>query len=200
MDILTFGISEQACFGETESGDACVIEQSRSRALIGVIDGLGHGSEAAFAAKKAAEILHEHASEMPSSLVDRCHVALRGSRGAVIGLASFDAVEQSMTWVGVGNVEGVLFRAAAGAGPARLSLVTRGGVIGYQLPPLRVSTIPIVAGDTLVVATDGIAYDFTQVSPLGRDPEDVAEEILARFKRTSDDALVLVARYDGMST
>jgi hypothetical protein len=59
-----------------------------------------------------------------------------------------------MTWLGVGNVQGVLMRADAKKGKVKESLLLRGGVVGSQLPALQATVIPIVKGDTLVFATD----------------------------------------------
>jgi serine phosphatase RsbU (regulator of sigma subunit) len=35
-------------------------------------------------------------------------------------------------------------------------VLLRSGVVGYQLPTLRASTLPIAPGDLLIFATDGI--------------------------------------------
>ena len=61
-------------------------------------------------------------------LLTRWHETLVRTRGVVMGLASFKAVEGTMTWVGVGNVRGLLLRATGGRDE---SLLTRGGVVGY---------------------------------------------------------------------
>jgi negative regulator of sigma-B (phosphoserine phosphatase) len=49
----------------------------------------------------------------------------------------------------------------------------------------------------LVFATDGVRSDFSTYSPLGRDVQDTADAMLARYGKQTDDALVLVARYLG---
>ena len=48
-------------------------------------------------------------------------------------------------------------------------------------------------GDLLVVATDGVRSDFADDLRPGA-PQVVADQVLARFGKTSDDALVLAAR------
>jgi hypothetical protein len=108
-----------------------------------------------------------------------------------------------MTWLGVGNVECVLLhtdlptRAAHPARPARTSLVTRGGIVGSELPPLRTDVVSVAAGDTLIVATDGIKHGFADGVGTETPPQQLADQILARFHKGTDDALVLVARYLG---
>jgi serine phosphatase RsbU (regulator of sigma subunit) len=181
---------------EEESGDVHVFAELEAGALVAVIDGLGHGFEAAVAARAAARILESFAAEPLAALVDRCHEALRQTRGAVMSLAAFDARASRMTWAGIGNVEGVLLR--AGAPAARRETITlRGGIVGYQLPALRTSTLSLSPGDTLFLATDGIRDVFTEELPSPATPQQLADAILARHSRGSDDALVLVARYLG---
>jgi negative regulator of sigma-B (phosphoserine phosphatase) len=58
-----------------------------------------------------------------------------------------------------------------------------------------VSTIRVRAGDVLVLATDGIDNDFTSSVELDREPQPLADFILARHAKSTDDALVFVARF-----
>jgi hypothetical protein len=77
----------------------------------------------------------------------------------------------------------------------RSGLVTRGGVVGAQLPPLKAAVVPVARGDTLVFATDGIAREFSENLSLEPPPQELANRILARHGRPTDDALVVVARF-----
>ena len=178
---------------EAESGDLHVVAEFPEGVLVGVIDGLGHGIEAAASASAAASILASSAGEPLETLVVRCHEALRGARGAVMSLARFEG--PSMTWAGVGNVEGLLVR-GDGVRP-RETIPLRGGIVGYHLPSLRADTVPVAPGDTLILATDGIHGGFGEALPRRATPRELADRILAAHARGSDDALVLVARYLG---
>ena len=195
--IVSWGVCGQSIPGETESGDLHVVAHFTDGVLVAVIDGLGHGPGAASAARAAAHVLEEFADEPVMPLVRRCHEALRGTRGVVLSVAAFSAGDNTMTWLGVGNVEGVLFRADTATVPRREGLLLRGGVVGYQLPPLRPTTLPVVLGDMLVFATDGIRSHFADESPIGCDPDPAAQSIHAHFGKVTDDSLVLVARYEG---
>jgi len=44
------------------------------------------------------------------SLVQKCHEALRPTRGVVLSLALIDFQLGTLTWLGIGNVQGVLIR------------------------------------------------------------------------------------------
>jgi hypothetical protein len=52
-------------------------------------------------------------------------------------------------------------------------------------------------GDTLIFATDGIREGFTEGLALSDPPQQLADRILARYTKGTDDALVLVARHAG---
>ena len=55
-------------------------------------------------------------------------------------------------------------------------------------------------GDTLIFATDGVGGDFLNEVLPQRDPaQALADYILGRWGKQTDDALVLVARYVGLA-
>jgi negative regulator of sigma-B (phosphoserine phosphatase) len=195
--IIEWGDASLTLAGEVESGDKHVVKVFPHGALLAVMDGLGHGKEAAAAANLAARILETADNESLISLLKRCHERLRSTRGVVISLAAFNAVDETMTWVGVGNVEGVLLRVDPAVDPRYETLVLRSGVVGSRLPLLHVTIVPVMRGDTLIFVTDGIRREFTQGLALGDGPQQLADKILGQHAKRTDDALVLVARYVG---
>ena len=193
--VIEWGVASLAMPGQSESGDRYVVHPSPNRVMVAAIDGLGHGPEAAKAADLAASILTQYAQEPMIALVKYCHDQLRETRGVVMSLAVINAVEGDVTWMGVGNVEGVVVRAAASAHPRQESLLLRGGVLGNQLPSLCASIIPIMRGDTLIFVTDGVHRNFADGVSVSDRPQLIADRILVKYSKGSDDALVLVARY-----
>jgi negative regulator of sigma-B (phosphoserine phosphatase) len=133
------------------------------------------------------------------ALLQRCHWALKGSRGVVMSLAFVERRQNTLTWIGVGNVECMLFHPAGtpSSNPARASLVTRGGIVGSELPQVRAQVLPLAVGDLLIFATDGIRDAFSDGLQLDAPPQQLAELILSQHGKGTDDALVLVARYRG---
>ena len=197
---LEWGVATQTFPGEATCGDRHVMQAFPSGALVAVIDGLGHGEEAATAAEIAVTTLIGHAHESVIALLNRCHEQLRASRGVVMSMASFNTVEETLTWSGVGNVEGMLRRIGVSTNASNESLLLRGGIVGIQLPPLSASIIPVMPGDTLIFVTDGITPDFADKLNLRDRPQKLADRILAQHGKGTDDALVLVARYGTRST
>lgn len=195
--LIHWGVATLALEGQRESGDLHLVRPVKDGVLVAVLDGLGHGEEAAAAARIAVDTLEQFAEEPPLSLLQRCHEALKGSRGIVMSLARFDAPRGTMTWLGVGNVEGVLHHADWSERSARASLITRGGIVGSEIPAIQAAVIPVNVGDTLVFATDGIGNGFLADVSARDEPQRLADQILARYGKGTDDALVLVARYLG---
>ena len=195
--LIDWGVATLTLPGERESGDLHLVKPVRAGVLVSVVDGLGHGAAAAAAARAAVAALNRHAQESVLPLLQRCHQALAGTRGAVVSVALFDRADGSMTWLGVGNVEGVLLYADAGERRGRERLVTRGGIVGSELPPLRAEVLAVAPGDTLILATDGIQSGFADELIVEAPPQQLADQILTRSGKRTDDALVLVARYVG---
>ncbi|MBI3787740.1 MAG: stage II sporulation protein M, partial [Ignavibacteriales bacterium] len=104
--LIEWGVSVVPMKGQAESGDRHLVKCLPRGCLVAVIDGLGHGDEAANAAKAAVAILETFAHESLISLIRRCNEQLRSYRGVVMSLAFFDANDETMAWLGVGNVEG----------------------------------------------------------------------------------------------
>ena len=196
---LEWAVASLPLPGESESGDRCVVEAFNAGALVAVIDALGHGPEAAHAAGVAARVLERHAREKPGALFQRCHQQMHNTRGAAISAASFDGRRRIMTWLGIGNVMGVLVRADAEVNPRVKHMVVHGGVVGYQLPDVHPLVVQVAPGDILILATDGVRGDFTEILPAAMNPQLLADRILRDYATRSDDALVLVFHCGGAS-
>jgi negative regulator of sigma-B (phosphoserine phosphatase) len=198
LPLVEYGVAKSILPGQGESGDRHVVCCGGGGILIAAIDGIGHGGEAANAAEAAMAILKASPQEPVISLLERCHEGLRSTRGVVLSLASIDPKHGLMTWLGVGNVQGVLMRAGAQKGSVGEVLLLRGGVVGSQLPALQAAVLPIRKGDTLVFVTDGIRGEFVEGLSALESPQRAADKILKRHGRGDDDALVLVVRLTGI--
>jgi phosphoserine phosphatase RsbX len=191
--VMDWSVAERTRPGEEVSGDMAVVVPAAKTALVGVIDGLGHGAEAATAASTAARVVRERAGEPLTRLVELSHEALKQTRGVAMTLALFDAADATVTWVGVGNVEGWLVQEDV---PGH-SVMLAGGIAGLHLPPLQEITQNVTKGSILVLATDGVRNAFANSHDWSGAPHQIATTILERHLKGTDDALVLVARYRG---
>jgi serine/threonine protein phosphatase PrpC len=192
--VIDWALATSPLEGESRSGDLHVVKEFPGGTLIGVVDGLGHGVEAGETADEAVAELEAHAADDVVSLMTKCHERLRRMRGAAITLVSIRHRDLMMSWLAVGNVEAVVLRTGPAGASAHESVVQRGGVVGFKLPRLQASATRLSPGDTLILATDGIRPGFTQGIAVREPIQRAADRILEDFRRTSDDALVLVAR------
>ena len=195
--LVDYGVAGRPVAGQTVSGDVHMIQPVENGVLVAVIDGVGHGDEATAAAEVASGVLKQHAAESVISLVRQCHQAMAQTRGAVMTLASVNAVENTVTWLGVGNVEGRLLRRPAASQEGDESLLLRNGLVGLQLPALQAAVAPLASGDLLIFATDGIRTGFERGLNRAEPPQQLAEQIVVQHFNGTDDALVLVVRYVG---
>src|SRR5262245_47235237 len=187
---IQWGVAARTLEGQPRSGDRFVARPFENGFLAGVVDGLGHGSAAAVAAGRGVEILSQHPEESVITLINRCHEGLRWTRGAAMSLAAFNRTDSSMTWLGVGNVEGGLLRASPLHPPRLESLILRSGVVGVRLPQLHGSYVQVKRGDVLVLVTDGIRTGFDTSLVLRDSPREMAGRVLAEHTKGTDDALV----------
>ena len=194
---IDLGVACATLPGQSESGDRYVCETFTDGILLGLVDGIGHGPEAAVAAEAACAVLKAHAAEPVIALTERCHEQLRFTRGVVMSLATFDLRHNLLTWLGIGNVQGALRRFRWPLDQTEELLFLRAGVVGSQLPPLQASVLPVVPGDMLVLATDGVESGFAPRIDSREAATRTAQAILDRYNKRTDDALVLVARYQG---
>jgi hypothetical protein len=197
LALLEYGVASVTCPDQIESGDRHLVKTIRDGALLAVVDGSGHGKDAAGPARLAVETLETHAGEDVVSLFQRCHERLRNTRGAVMSVASINPAQDTLTWAGVGNIEGMILHYGSSRRVAAQRLLLRSGIVGYRLPWLQAMTLPIASGDLIVFATDGIRPDFeNQIMP-EEHPRIIAKIISSGFRKRHDDGLVLVARYLG---
>jgi negative regulator of sigma-B (phosphoserine phosphatase) len=194
---IEWGVAGLAVKGAQQSGDRGFVQPVARGALVAVVDGLGHGSGAVEAAERAVEILRGHANETVTSLVQRCHEATRGTRGVVIGLAMINGIRGTLTWLGVGNVVGVVISGGDGHSQRRQALLQRAGIVGAHLPSLTQALVPLMPRDLVILATDGIRTDARWQTILTGSPQEIADRMLAKYRTETDDALVLVSRYLG---
>src|SRR5579871_1985100 len=194
---IAWGMAARALEGQAKSGDRGLVQPIPQGFLIAVVDGLGHGPDAAAVSDIAVSTLQGRAQEPILSLWQSCHDALKGTRGVVMSLATIRTVDNALTWAGVGNVEGLLLREARGTAYVKEQILTRGGVLGYRLPPLRATTLTLEPDDLLIFASDGIRHGFAGIGTRSDPPQRIADRILAEYGKATDDALVLVVRYLG---
>jgi negative regulator of sigma-B (phosphoserine phosphatase) len=194
LDLLDWAFASHHHEGEVESGDLHLVHPLGRGVLVAMADGLGHGAEAAEAARMAMAIVERTAEEPLPFIMRACHQAIVATRGVVMSLVRFDPAGRMFS-ISVGNVEGIVLR--ADPEQRREWLVSQSGALGHTLPTLRERSMPVARGDVLALATDGIRPTFPDHIRHGERPQDSVDRVLTACAKGTDDALVLVARFQG---
>jgi phosphoserine phosphatase RsbX len=185
--------------GEQVSGDQSVaVGIDDGAALFAVLDGLGHGDEAASVATAAADALTNNRAEPIEVLVQLCHRAVGGTRGTAMTLARVDFDRGELTWTGVGNVGANLLAKTPAGIQVRSSARLAAGIVGYRIPEIPpAQVVPIRTGDLVIIASDGIVEEHLDHLDFAAPATTIAEHILTEHAKQSDDAMVLAARHRG---
>ena len=179
--------------GEPECADQAVVVARPDGLVFAVVDGLGHGADAVAAARKATATVAQHATEPLLEIFEAVHRALAGTRGAVMSLGVIDGPRHALAWTGVGDVEAVHQTARGG----RDALMLVPGVLGDRIPRVRSHAATLAPGDVIAFASDGVRRSFADELVSPDSPQLLAERILLRHIRRTDDALALIVRYHG---
>lgn len=176
--------------GEEICGDAWVV-RFRDQAIDAMlVDGLGHGPEAAKAAAAAARAFLSGTSRTPAQHLASADDALVATRGAAMGVALIDLRRSEVTFAGVGNTVGIV-----ATGPVRQNLVSFGGIVGQRNIPRREFTVPWSPESIYIAHSDGIGTRWNLDTYPGlseRHPTIIAGILYRDFARGRDDASVLV--------
>jgi phosphoserine phosphatase RsbX len=183
--------------GERVPGDLALIATSRAGTLIAAADGLGHGPAAARAAHAALREAWLSPAADIAAITRSCHRALRSTRGAALSLGIVARARRSLTWLGVGNVEGRVLRTTPGGRSAPESLLLASGLPGRDLPEVSPKTVSLERGDLVIFATDGVDRCFADDLDVSGSTAEIAERIMRHHWKANDDALSVVARYLG---
>lgn len=185
---------------ESVVGDGYGVTWEGDRMTVGVIDGLGHGVEAAQARQAALEPLERQPALDSAGLLREIDVGLRATRGAAAAIAQIDGWSRRLTFAGMGNVSGRLF------GPrGEQALVSRPGILGVghglgvtaRPRSHRLVTADWRAPSVLVLHTDGVTtrWELTDYPSADQHhPVILAALIWRDGRRGNDDATVVVVR------
>lgn len=176
--------------GEDECGDAIGIQQIDRRIGICVVDGLGHGPEAAVAAKACTEIFMASPDRSPADILQLCHQAIMHTRGVAIAVAVLDRGQ--IIHCGVGNISCSI----VGDGPSQQHLLSHDGIVGYTARRFHEKSYAWNASSRLVMYSDGIINrcSLPHFADAGRQNVRLSAAYLLRdCRRGRDDTAVVVA-------
>jgi anti-sigma regulatory factor (Ser/Thr protein kinase) len=180
--------------GEQLCGDAWANHTTLERTVVLLVDGLGHGWEAAEAAQEAVATFRKRLQAKPAEILGYVHEALRKTRGAVAAVAEIRTHDSSLSYAGVGNISAVVISRGASR-----SLVSHNGTLGVAAPRLQEFKSEWPQDGILVLHSDGLQSRWDLSTPtypglLTRHPALIAGALLRDFRRQRDDASVVVIK------
>ncbi|HET9240202.1 MAG TPA: ATP-binding SpoIIE family protein phosphatase [Oligoflexus sp.] len=178
---------------ERVPGDGYHVHEAQGIATAMVVDGLGHGPPAAEAAQKACLIMQEFGGDPLDDLIQTIHLALRGTRGAAIGIARILPKQQELRFIGVGNISGSLMQ------PDRLpkSLLSFPDIIGHEMRKPREMIYPWTEKTVLVLHSDGLQSQWVAGAypwALASEASLLAGVLYRDWNRGRDDVTVLTVK------
>jgi anti-sigma regulatory factor (Ser/Thr protein kinase) len=186
---LDFGAASRSLSPAEPNGDCFILTRWEDRALVGVVDGLGHGLKAHKASQAARQYVERHYEQSLERIFEGADRACRGTRGVVMALARFDWVAETVTYGTVGNINHKV------EGPEDLSVIQRRGVVGKNSPGPRVVEDTWKPAYRLVMFSDGVGshWSFADHEDAFDDSASAcAHTLLNRLGKGDDDATVLV--------
>jgi hypothetical protein len=136
---------------EEVAGDDWLLEASGDYRTLLVVDGLGHGPNAASAARAATEAFAAHSSATPAALMQICHGALAVTRGAAGAAARVVPAKMHGSFAGVGNIACRVEMTGE-----RRQLVSHSGTLGHVMRRVQEFEFAFPAGALLILHSDGL--------------------------------------------
>lgn len=178
--------------GEKKCGDSWAVECPRGHLAAMLVDGLGHGPEAAIAANKATSVFSASIDGHPDAMLSSMHAALHRTRGAAVSAVILNEAGRTVTFFGVGNVEGRIVTASTNQ-----HLIPQNGIVGHKMPTFSSIDTPWPTKARLVLHSDGISSRWRgdqYPGLLARHPALLAGVLFRDCARPRDDATVVVLR------
>jgi anti-sigma regulatory factor (Ser/Thr protein kinase) len=177
--------------GEEVCGDAWSVSVHAAGLSLIVVDGLGHGYQAAKAAATAIEVFEEEPLALPATVIERAHRRMTSTRGGAVAVARYNPAG-TLEYGAVGNIGGTLFTDGKSRG-----LATQNGTVGAQIRHLRTDEYPCAPGSLAVLHSDGLLsrWSLDPYPGLAACHPSVVTSVLYRdFFRGRDDVTVLAVR------
>lgn len=173
-------------------GDSWRVAPFLTGVALMMADGLGHGPDAAAASQSAVAVVNGEPDSLPARMLERAHLAGRGSRGSAAATARIDCGNDELRYCGVGNIAGCIYTANG-----RQHLLSHNGIVGSNIRKVQEFVYPWQADAMLILHSDGLStrWELSQYPGLADCHPSVIAAVLYRdFCRKRDDATVLVLR------
>ena len=183
-----YGAVSVAVEGEIDCGDAWHIVSDADGTAVIVVDGRGHGTFAAEAARVAVDAFIDSPFSAPGDFMARAHGLMSKTRGGAAACAVIRGSQ--VTYAGVGNISGYLVSPGQSQG-----MVSHNGTLGMSQRRMQQFEYRMEPGSLLVMHSDGVStrWDLrNRADLLNCHPALIAGVLYRDFSRERDDVTVVV--------
>jgi serine phosphatase RsbU (regulator of sigma subunit) len=179
-------------FGEKSIGDSILIVKNNENTLLTLIDGLGHGAKAEKVSQAMKDYLENNWNSDPSDMIRKTHEFMKGSMGAVIGIAIIDHSSRRIKYAGVGNISCKI------VGKSNTTLISSDGLVGVRMRSVKNTEITLYDKDLVLMHSDGVSSNvrFEEIPKLKRafSASLLAKLIVKEVGNEFDDASCIIAK------
>lgn len=175
---------------ETACGDAWHLSVHAQRLTLTLIDGLGHGPQAAEAAEAGTAMAAAKGAIDAEAMIAHLHTAMAGSRGGAVGVATVDG--EAISYAGVGNISGTVLSEEGTRGLASMP-----GIVGGQFRKAQTFRLHASQGSLLLLHSDGLQSRWNLRDYPGlmyRHPALIVAVLQRDFDRDRDDVGIVAVR------
>lgn len=192
MGKTEYGFAAKALQGD-ECGDSGITLEQKGILLCAVIDGVGHGPNAAIAAVTAKNYIEANSEAPLTEILQGVHEVLKSTQGAVACLCRIELKCGQLTMAGIGNITCRIFR-----GLDSERLLSREGILGYMVSTPREHTRKLDNAALLLMHSDGVREHFELFEYpdlLKGNAASVAARVVDTLGKNNDDASCLAVRF-----
>ena len=192
MGKTEYGFAAKALQGD-ECGDSGITLEQKGILLCAVIDGVGHGPNAAIAAVTARNYIEANSEAPLTEILQGVHEVLKSTQGAVACLCRIELKSGQLTMAGIGNITCRIFR-----GLDSERLLSREGILGYMVSTPREHTRKLDNAALLLMHSDGVREHFELFEYpdlLKGNAASVAARVVDTLGKNNDDASCLAVRF-----
>ncbi|MFN4161393.1 MAG: ATP-binding protein [Stenotrophomonas sp.] len=189
---LPYGALRIAMRHEVACGDGWHLRAQGPSLAVTLIDGLGHGLQAADAAQAGVAAAAQATTFDAPGLIGALHAGMSGSRGGAAAVASIDTQAGSIQFAGIGNISATLCEPTTSRGMA-----SHPGIVGVQFRKAQPFHFHAPAGTLLVMHSDGLQARWSLRDYPGlfhRHPSVIVAVLQRDFDRGRDDVGIVALR------
>ena len=192
MGKTEYGVAAKALQGD-QCGDSGITLEQKGILLCAVIDGVGHGPNAAIAAVTAKNYIEANSEAPLTEILQGVHEVLKSTQGAVACLCRIELKSGQLTMAGIGNITCRIFR-----GLDSERLLSREGILGYMVSTPREHRRKLDNAALLLMHSDGVREHFELFEYpdlLKGNAASVAARVVDTLGKNNDDASCLAVRF-----